>query len=263
MPDEDTQVLDGATLVEDTPLEADDESQIEAPPLQDDGEIDYKSLADRRSEELANERLAHQRTRTRLGRYEPKREGERSSSAIRREIDLAIKPLEQYVSLLVKQQADPDADPDQFRQEVATVNTETELQGLVGEASGILARIADRAADMETDITGESFANARNQWEQARQVWASGNVQEAMRGFYRADAAYQLALDRLQVQQEADDQRKSKVNQQRRNGTLNVAPGSSGTAGGMTAEQRWSAYGRGEVSWSKEVQDAGRALGAL
>ena len=258
MPDEDTQVLDEA------PSEESEEEAplLEAvPPLTEDGEVDYKTLADQRSRELTEERAELRRLQTRLGRLETERFT--GTDTVRQEMMAQIGSLRRHVSLLVEQQADPMADPEEFRRKYADADTEIVLQGLVGETTDILSKVQARATDIGADMSADEFASARNQWEQARKVWGAGNAQEAMRGFYRADASFQLALDRMQAEQEAEDQRKSNVNQQRRNGNLNVTPGSAGAAGGMTAEQRWTAYGRGEVAWSKEVQEAGRTLGAL
>jgi len=37
--------------------------------------------------------------------------------------------------------------------------------------------------------------------------------------------------------------------------------GAGTAAGGMSDDAWWSAYGRGEIPWSKEVRDAGKRLG--
>jgi hypothetical protein len=249
MAEQETQVLDEALVEEGSLNEADTDTQSpqQATPLSED------------AEELANQQKQDQKERSRLGRLEIERKYRASTEQLER----AVASLQRKVNLLEQQQTDPLADIEQFREQYAAVDTQETIGNLIGKTENILAKVQERVVELNADIRHEIFADARLQWENARKLWGENNISEAMQNFYMADAAFSLALDRLQLQQDNEEERKSTVNEQRRNGNLNVTPGSAGAAGGMTAEQRWTAYGRGEVAWSKEVQEAGRALGAL
>jgi len=249
MAEQETQVLDEALVEEGSLNEADTDTQSpqQATPLSED------------AEELANQQKQDQKERSRLGRLEIERKYRASTEQLER----AVASLQRKVNLLEQQQTDPLADIEQFREQYAAVDTQETIGNLIGKTENILAKVQERVVELNADIRHEIFADARLQWENARKLWGENNISEAMQNFYMADAAFSLALDRLQLQEDKEEERKSTVNEQRRNGNLNVTPGSAGAAGGMTAEQRWTAYGRGEVAWSKEVQEAGRALGAL
>lgn len=228
--------------------EVDEEPQAEEEP-------DYQQLAETRLQELdtlrqERDRLEEARRSERIQALTAKQRDERSDRMEGMMKDLLLKVDNGELSVT-------EATP-AIREGVRRVENEIEN---TEEVSRFLGEIETIHKDMQTlmenmDQGSQEVEDVRNRWQEAESLWSQGRYSEARSRVGHAQTTLSLAQER----QKGSGRRKASsaamsLNDQSNSGERRAV--------GASDQATWDAYGRGEITWSKRVEEAGRKLSYL
>ena len=239
--------------VEEEPQDLVDEDVNEEPQVEE--EPDYQQLAETRLQELETlrqerDRLEEARRSERIQALTAKQRDERSDRMEGMMKDLLLKVDNGELSVT---EATPAIREGVRRVETEIENTE-EVSRLLGEIETIHK---DMESSMESmDQGSQELEDVRNRWQEAESLWSQGRYSEARSRVGHA----QTTLSLVQERQKGNGRRKASpaamsLNDQSNRGERRAV--------GASDQATWDAYGRGEITWSKRVEEAGRKLSYL
>jgi hypothetical protein len=202
---------------------------------------------------------AEQRAKSLEGNVRSQRERD---AAVDRAVQESTKA-RRYMELLIENQSNPDADPEDFRTRLAEISTEEDRATFESESAELLANINEAIASSGLEADDPRYIEAVTLWNANKD-----NPRQIMRLVRARDIVNSAALDRAKAAQEAAIRaaREEGVNEgrQRRDRADQTDLGlPRGSGAQRSASETWDAYGRGELSWTPQVQEAGKALGFL
>lgn len=207
---------------------------------------------------------AEQRASTAEGRLRKQGATDGQHSAQLSELLEAVDILRLDVGLVKRRIANPDADPETFRQ----AEEQAQQQVVKGQAArterDLLAGVYEVAAEESIDFQDPKvmadlrYQEAANAWNEAVKSGHEAAMYKAASKMTRFVARLAKENEQARLKEEAQE----KVDKSRKAGNLAVDTGKGVTAPAGTDGQIWEQYGRGEIPWSKRVREAGKAVGA-
>ena len=156
-------------------------------------------------------------------------------------------------------QASGGLDDDEKTKQLSELTTEEQKAQGIAQAKRTSGDIASWLGDTLTDL---GFTKEDSVWKTAEERWneaPTDDITEMTRVWNQVEKF--IIKEHMTASKKQLDDVQKKANQA--NGTLELGSGSGGGGGSTSPKTTWAAYGRGEIPWSKSVQEAGKAEGAL
>ena len=221
------------------------------------GEPDYKVLYEKARDEADKER---QRASSIEGNVRSQKERDaRTEEAL-----TESRKARQYAELLLERDSNPELSADDVRQRMSTITAEEERASFV-------TFVKDTAVEMDTMIDESGIdrnhpviSEAFNTWAQLKDAPNQLNRLIDIRARVNKTVLdHTKASQAVALEQAKEAGRVEAAQSATRSASTNLGGLEPSGGQGLTNQERWSAYGRGEVPWSPDVMASGKAIGAL
>ena len=133
---------------------------------------------------------------------------------------------------------------------------------VIAHATKLARRINPRLERMGLNSDHPKVQEALAKWDQARTQEDFDDVYDELDDLIEAERESRASNELQAARQEVAETRQ-RYNQDKNTLDVGLNGADSGQVGGMSDQSTWDAYGRGEITWSKRVEEAGKKLNYL